>query len=264
MGYKVMEKAEWKTLKSTLLGGADGILYLSPNEENIFKLLYNFYFHQGIEGKKKLLDYLMNQKQLKQIAAIPEDLVFVPHKKRIGFWMTYFKNGVKLDEWTKINKENPKKVLQMYQRISEILKILHQQYGIIISDCYYNNILIVDDEQPIFLDVDSWCIDDITSCSTSNILVAYSRRQLWNRYEQTTYLSDSENADKAALWLMYLEAGLNLPVRNFHLKKFLGYVKKREDVDSIIKEIVASISIPELPDVPYLHEVPILYKKYYK
>lgn len=259
MNYTIIEKSEWRQLKETEWNGTDGCLYLSLNADRILKLLYNFILYQETSEKKILLHYLMKQKELKTVAAIPEELVFVPHKKQIGFWMTYFKNGVPLDKWTKKNQGNPEKILQVYQKISEILKMLHQKYGIIVSDCYYSNILIVDDKYPIFLDVDSWCIEEITSCTTSNILTVYSQKQFWNRYEQTSYLRDSENADKAALWLMYLEAALNLPVRKFFFRR---YIEKRDDLEPIIKEIVKKISDPKLIEVPYLHEVSKQYKLY--
>ena len=145
-------KSEWNLLKETKLGGTDGSLYLSPNEDRILKLLYNFILEQNTSEKRILLKYLIEQKGLTEIAALPNEMVFVPHKNQIGFWMTYLKNGIKLNDWTRKNRDNPEKVLKMYQKISKNLKVLHEQYGIIVSDCYYTNILIVDDEIPIFLD----------------------------------------------------------------------------------------------------------------
>ena len=187
MGYRIIGKSEWKCLKPTLLGGTDGSLYLSPNEDKILKLLYNFALYHGIEGKKVLLNYLINEKSLKTLAAIPEELVLVPHKNRIGFWMPYLKNGIQLDEWTKQNSGNPEKVLKVYQRISKILKELHEQYGIIVSDCYYTNILILNDEVPIFVDVDSWSMDGIISYTTSNILAAFSKKQFWKDFLEKVF-----------------------------------------------------------------------------
>lgn len=257
MSYTVIEKSEWKKLISTPLGGTDGTLYLSPNKEKILKLLYNFALYHGIEGKKVLLKYLMDHKELNKIAAIPQEMVLIPHKNRVGFWMSYLKNGVQLDEWTKQNESNPHLVLKVYQRISKILKQLHEQYGIVVSDCYYTNIIIVDNEFPVFVDVDSWSMEEITSYTISNILEVYSRKQFWNRYHQSIYLRASKESDKAALWLMYFESVLGMPVRKF---LFAKSVEKRVDLDPIIKEIVRSISAPELVDVPYLHEIPRLYQ----
>lgn len=259
MSYTIIEKSEWKQLQPTLLGGTDGELYLSLNKDRILKLLFNYALYHGIEEKKILLKYLMTQNELNKIAAIPEELVFVPHKNKIGFWMAYLKNGVRLDEWTKQNESHPRLVLKVYQRISETLKELHERYGIVVSDFYYTNIIIVDNEFPIFVDVDSWKIDGIESYTISNILQIYSRRQLWNRYHQATYLRSSKETDKVALWLMYFESVLGMPIRKF---LFAKKAEKRSDIDPIIKEIIAMISKPELEAIPYLHETPHQYKLY--
>lgn len=259
MNYTVIEKSEWKLLKPTLLGGTDGDLYLAPNEARILKLLYNFSLYRGIEEKKILLDYLMNQKRLSKIAAIPDELVLVPHKNRIGYWMKYFKNGVRLDEWTKQNEKNPKLVLQIYHRISEILKELHEQYGIVVSDFYYTNIIIVDNKFPIFVDVDSWSMEGVESYTISSILEVYSRKQLWNRYNQSRYLRCSKDSDKAALWLMYFESVLGMSVRKFLFAKSIA---NKSDLDPVIKEIIRMISVPELVEIPYLHETSYQYQLY--
>ncbi len=259
MNYTIIEKPEWKNLIPIPLGGTDGTLYLSPDKEKILKLLFNYALYHGIEEKKILLKYLMTQNELNKIAAIPEELVFVPHKNKIGFWMAYLENGVRLDEWTKQNESHPRLVLKVYQRISETLKELHERYGIVVSDFYYTNIIIVDNEFPIFVDVDSWKIDGIESYTISNILQIYSRRQLWNRYNQATYLRSSKETDKVALWLMYFESVLGMPIRKF---LFAKKAEKRSDIDPIIKEIIAMISKPELEAIPYLHETPHQYKLY--
>lgn len=253
MNYHHMSKIDLKLLQKTKLGGTDGDLYLSPSKESLLKLLHNFSLYQGIGDKLKLLEKLLDFKELKDVAAIPEELIVIESLNRFGFWMKFYQSGVELDKWTKQNANDLEKVLQVYRRISEILKNLHTKYGIIVSDCYYKNILIVEDEYPIFVDVDSWSMGNLRGYTVSRILHDYALRNRWNRYDRELYLRYSEDADKAALWLMFLESVLNLPVRGLRITKFSEIIKK-ETNNPILLEVVKKISCPDLSEIPYLHE----------
>lgn len=250
---RILTKNELKKLKKTKLGGTDGDLYISPSCDRILKVLHNFKLYGGIGGKKRLLNYLVREKELEKVIAIPKEIVSVSYKKTIAFWMKYFSTGVRLDDWTKQNQNSPKKVLAMYREISKIVTSLHENYGIIVSDCYYTNILIVNDKFPIFVDADSFSMDGIESYTISKIVLEYSKKQYWNRYQQSAFIS-SKNIDMVALWLMYFEAVLKLPVRSLKVQKFSDYVKKREDIEPITKEIICMIGM--LTDtIPCFHEI---------
>lgn len=264
MSFNGMTKKELKSLKTTKLGGTDGDLYLNQSLDQILKILYYRPLYENIDEKKLLLKRLYEWKELRNIAATPLDLVQILKTKQIGFWSTYYKNGIVLDEWTKINKDNPKKVLEMYQKISQILKELHEKYGIIVSDCYYNNILVIDDSFPILLDVNSFSMDDISSNSVSRILYDYSCKMKFNCYQQSIYLRHSKNSDKASLWLMYLESVLDLPLKKRHYLSILEYLKRYQKLDPSTLEILDFISDYQLNEVPYLHEVLSTSKEYKK
>ncbi len=264
MKFNTMTKKELKSLITTKLGGTDGDLYLDSSLEKILKVLYSHFIYENMEEKKLLLERLYRWSELRDIAATPIELVQIFETKKIGFWAKYYKNGIPLDEWTKINKGNTKKVLEMYQKISKILKELHEKYGIIVSDCNYKNILIIDDSFPILVDVNSFSMEDIRSNSVSRMLYDYSRKIRLNRYQQEMYLRHSKNSDKAALWLMYLEAALELPVRKIHYLPFNKRLRKEGNIDSSILEILDLVSDYNLSDVPYLHEIDLNPKEYRK
>lgn len=257
MSLNKMSKEEFKVLQRTKLGGTDGDLYLEVSMKRILKVLHHYSLYQGVGDKIRLLERLMRLQELKGIAAIPEEIDLIEFLKRWSFWMHYYQNGVKLDVWTRQNQSHSEKVLKVYKKISENLKLLHEEYGIIVSDCYYGNILIVEDEIPIFVDVDSWSMEDIKSYTVSRILYDYSLRMRWNKYQQSTFLQYSYNADKTALWLMYFESVLGLPVRKWSISRFPDLVK-RETKDPFLLELTKLVSDPFLPEVPYLHELETL------
>lgn len=255
MEYSILSKDDMKKLKKTKLGGSDGILYLNASSQSLFKLLNPFKYSGGIESKKRLLSFLMKQKELEQICSIPYELSYVEHLNKIGYWMRYYQSSVKLNDWTKQNRHDYRKVITMYQKISEILKRLHEEYGIIVSDCYYNNILIVEDKYPILVDVDSFSKGRIKGHNVSSILFDYSYNLRLTGKERAIYLQLSKDADNSALWLMFFESFLKYPVRTLRFYRLPDFLKKQGNVDSAVLDISTQISSPVLTDIPYFHEV---------
>ncbi len=255
MEYSILSKNDMKQLKRTRLGGSDGIIYSDIYSKRLFKLLNTLKYPEEIYSKKQLLDFLMKQKELVQVCSIPYELSYVEHLKKIGYWMKNYQPSMKLNDWTKQNRNDSKKVITMYQKISEFLKLLHEKYGIIVSDCYYNNILIIEDKYPIFIDVDSFSKGRIKGPHVSSILFDYSYNLRLTGKERYTYLQLSKDADNAALWLMFFESFLKYPVRTLRFYKLPDFLKKQSDENPVMIEISKQISSPVLSDIPYFHDV---------
>ncbi len=246
MKYCEITKNQLKSLRKTDLGGSEGAIYFSSM--NALKLFHARLSALQIQDKKRMMEHLIGLQELESFSAVPQELVFF--KRRIGYWMNLIV-GVSFDEWLRQNRHDLRKVIVMYRKISERLKLLHEKYGMIVSDCFYSNILIVEDSDPVFVDVDSWAMMNTSGVSNSRILFDYSRSMFWTRLDQFTYLSRSQNTDNAALWLMYFESMLNIKIRFWRFYNVSGHLERNPE----LLDIYHQISRPKLESVPYFHEV---------
>ncbi len=244
--YCEITKQELKSFYKTDLGGADGTIYFHDMEA--LKIFHARLSMLELQEKKRMIEYLFGFQELEPFSSIPKKLV--SFKRRIGYWMNLIV-GIPLDIWVRQNKHDTRKVIDMYKKISERLKLFHEKYGILVNDCYYSNILIVDDSEPVFVDVDSFVMMDMEGLSNSRILFDYSRNMMWNRMNQFTYLKRSIHADNASLWLMYFESMFGIKIRFWNIRNLSSQLSRNLD----LFDIYAQISKPKLEAVPYLHEV---------
>lgn len=247
-----LSKQEFCQLTKTKLGGSEGDLYLDQDHSRILKVFHPYLLSFEKDQNWKTIHSLYHKQELKNIAAIPEEIVKINHQ--FGFWMHYYQTGILLDQW--IQQNDRESVIFMYKKISQILKRLHDSH-ILVSDLYYSNILIVD-QNPIFIDVNSWNVENIGSSTISKILYDYSRLERMNRFQQAMYLKSSANGDKSALWLLFFESVFKLPVRKWRITSFLKLLEKQK-VDPIIIDIAYQVT-QNVGEIPYLHDVPYILK----
>lgn len=252
MPVEELTKKDLKKLQKTKLGGSDGKLFLdSSRDDRILKLLYNNQTIEQIQNQITLLCELKKELSLSKIAATPKEIVYAKHLNQLGFWMESFLSGVRFDIWIKQNEENVDKIIDMFRKISQRMNILHKQYGIIITDCYYNNILIVDDEFPIFVDVNSWSKGELLGNNISKIVYDFSSQMWCSRYQKSLYLKPSQNGDNVALWLMYFESVLKLPIKN---TRKLERLKESKNIPHEIWMLYDQMRNPVLENIPYFHD----------
>ncbi|MDD2435130.1 MAG: hypothetical protein PHO63_02630 [Bacilli bacterium] len=102
---------------------------------------------------KKLKLIRLNQKQINgKILIHPHQLVNVDGQFE-GYTMTKIDGGITIDNFTDFRV-----LVNLYQKLFQKIEILHQN-NIIIGDVKHANI-VVEDNNPVFIDVDSMAVDE--------------------------------------------------------------------------------------------------------
>lgn len=213
--------------------GSESKLYVKENQ------IYKIFRKPGKHDIRKI-DFLLQKKELKAIAAIP-NMKICDKNGVIGFSMDYIDNA---EVFYKYVKENDRMaILKMLKLISESLKIINKA-GIKLTDLHDVNI-IVKDNKPFFVDLDG--------ASMNGIFDSHVASMICKNYDMSdndiviNKLIRVNNFDRESLFIMY-----NLFVLNIDLYK-MNYKEYRIKIDNMKgkfdEKFIEALKLVKRPDM---------------
>ena len=198
--------------------------------------LYKIYLNKKLYNKYGLKYLISNYDKLKDYAIIPTQIIKVDRLN--GIKMKYVPS-INLSKFMN-NKDNLKVFIKIIKKLSDNLKILNK-YGIHISDFHGDNILIDQNNNPLYVDLDEASINE--SGSMRICVMAYNLHNIAkknNSYEED--LIRFGNLDRECLALIFINYITNSRVELLNYDQFQDYMDYLsyyfgENLISIIKKV---------------------------
>lgn len=210
-----------------------------------YKILDGLYESEKEELYKKLLD--MEGIKIENVL-LPKQLIIEDNKLQ-GYTMDYFANSMPLSDKFMVRYVDCKKLFDYVLKTSKILRNIHS-YGIICQDLSFENILVTDDGNVAFCDMDGCSYENhvapFISILMKNFFVDY-------RNERITL---STNLDRISLMisfyhLIYAKELQNLTKREYH--KLSNKIITLENMRKYANELVDKTN--PIGNIPYLDEM---------
>ena len=190
-----------KSLKKCKLQGTQSIVY--EHDDIIVKIFNDMHTDDIKVLYKKFLE--MDGLILEQ-ALLPKSLI-VENGRLIGYIMENFKNSMCLSDFYLYPRYvNCKDMFESTKKASLILRKFHDN-GIIINDLSFENILINENGNIKYCDLDGCAYNNYTSPYISVLL-----KNLIFDYRKEKYLVTSENTDRISFMISFGSRLLSLPL----------------------------------------------------
>lgn len=230
-----------KTKMNKTYGLGLNTFYTDYDNELFYKLFHSMTDEKSktiekkfIELEKLNIEYISNA--LKLIYDNDNMIVGYVQKYISGdtLYKTIYKNGI---------YNEMKTLLELSKR----LEYLHNN-DIVVGDLHFNNIMINNNKEPIFIDAESYQIKGIESFETSILLNNYY-------VQKRIKLEKNKNSDIISFYLSFFERVFKRDILCTKLESYNSYLSNpyMKDLYNIFFELNKRSG--RIPDIPYLHKV---------
>ena len=218
------------------------------NDEFCFKILDGFYE----EEKKVLYEKFLHMKDINIDGVLLPKCFIMDNGIMQGYIMSYFKNSVTLNGKYNDSFIDLNVLAEEVIKASKILRMLHEN-GIICQDISFENILVDDNEDVAFCDLDGCCYDNYISPFVSKI---FSNFMLKYRQIEVSASDINENMDNLCFLLSLCYLLFHKELSNIASMDY----KILENSNTPFRGIVNYIKIlknrdMDIPEIPYLDDL---------
>ena len=235
---------DFSSLKTNRFQGTLSTIYHSDDQcYKIFKKMDNF-------DEDMLYQKLMAMQDIKLDRVLMPTALIIEGNQLCGYVMPRFDNSLSLNDYfSRTRFVESKDILNAIKRASLILRDIHDQ-GIIYQDLSFDNILINQEQQIMFCDIDSCYYKPFRSECISMLLKEY---MIDYRGELVVI---SRNLDRLSMMLSMFYLMYYREVQKMTNKRYAYLANNLKSLENakLYAEILADKNRP-IPDIPYLDEI---------
>lgn len=231
---------DFRKLKSVNLGNYSNSFYVDDNNEKIYK------FYGNISSDKRK----MTERKLEYFSDLDKDYIskvedLIYDKELEGHSQKIIKGD------TLYNLVRKKGLLEQMKNIVEVSKNLEDLHNsnAIMGDMHFCNIMINEDDKPIFIDQDSYGINGIRCFGVSVLVNNYFARK-----DKTVFVS--RNSDRMGIYLSIFYKVFGREICSISNDTYISYCNTYPflyELYPVYHEL--SKRNEKIPEVPYLHKV---------
>lgn len=238
--YKI--DIDFKSLKNVQYNQySTNCFYIDEENNKLYKMFEYGMFNPDTE-EKKLIEI---EKLNKSYISNPIELVYTYDLDLDGYVQKYIKGETLKDL---VNYRNLLDYIKHIVTVSKDLEDLHNN-NVVVGDIGFHNIMINEENKPIFIDVDSMSINDIKSRTVSLLLSNYYGRKNRN-------VEIGENSDNIGLYLALFKVIFGRELAVISNDTYLHEISSfpiLADLYPIYNLLTRRNEV--IPEVPYLHKV---------
>lgn len=224
--------------------GACSTLYVE--EKNCIKILDKMSEEEKASLYKKLLAF--DDMEINNVI-FPKVLV-INNGKLEGYIMDFFENSSTLSDYFYSNRfVNCKDIFEALKKASFILRDIHNA-DIIYQDLSFQNILINNERNIKFIDIDSWSYQEYKSPFISPLLSDYIFY-----YRKDNFFIFSKNVDRISFMLSFFKLMYLKEIQKLSNRKYNSLAKRIVTLENAKLYANQLLYSENIPIIPYLDEI---------
>ena len=240
-----IKEFDWSKLRKCQNQGSLSTVYIQ--DDICIKILDKLYPSE----REQILDKFLAMNGIKIDGVIfPKDLI-VQDGNLLGYTMDYFQDSTSLNDYfTTTRFVNCKDIFNAVIKASEILRVIHK-YDIKVHDLSFENILIKNQGEVKYIDIDSCQYQDYESYFLSNILHKYMFD-----YRKQEFCNMTKNTDRLSFLLAFYNLMYLKKLQNISDKKY-NQLSNHISTLNNIKRLANHLKDKNkrIPSIPYMDDL---------
>mgnify|MGYP001623001552 FL=1 len=240
-----IKELDWSKLRKCQNQGSLSTVYIQ--DDICIKILDKLYPSE----KEQILDKFLAMNDIKIDGVVfPKDLI-VQDGNLLGYTMDYFQDSTSLNDYfTTTRFVNCKDIFNAVMKASEILREIHK-YDIKVQDLSFENILINNQGEVKYIDIDSCQYQNYESYFLSNILHKYMFD-----YRRQEFCNMTKNTDRLSFLLAFYNLMYLKELQNISDKKY-NQLSNHISTLNNIKRLANHLKDKNkrIPSIPYMDDL---------